>query len=79
MRLFDNDATASLTDRERSLLEMLARCQSYLASLVHCRYIGGDDPASVDMRQRAAGLQRAAFSLIDGDDATRRAVYADGR
>jgi hypothetical protein len=30
------------------------------------------------MRQQAAGLQRAAFSLIDSDDATRRAMYADG-
>lgn len=77
MGLFDNDATASLTVRERALLEMLARCNRYLAALTHSRYIGGDDPASVDMRQRAAGLQRAAFNLIDSDDVTRRAVYAD--
>ena len=77
MRLFDNDATASLTDRERRLLEMLARCQHYLSALTHSRYIGGDDPASADMRQRAAGLQRAAFDLIDSDEVTRRAMYAD--
>jgi hypothetical protein len=78
MRLFDNDATASLTDRERSLLEMLGRCEHYLTQLVHSRFIAGNDPASADMRQQAAGLQRAAFSLIDSDDATRRAMYADG-
>lgn len=77
MRLFNNDATASLTGRERNLLEMLGRCQHYLSALAHSRYIGGDDPASVDMRQRAAGLQRAAFNLIDSDDVTRRAMYAD--
>lgn len=77
MRLFDNDATASLTNRERNLLEMLGRCQHYLAALVHSSYIGGDDSASADMRQRAAGLQRAAFNLIDSDDVTRRAMYAD--
>lgn len=77
MRLFDNDATASLTDRERRLLEMLGRCQHYLCALTHSRYIGGGDPASADMRQRAAGLQRAAFDLIDSDDVTRRAMYAD--
>jgi|APGre2960657404_1045060.scaffolds.fasta_scaffold291242_2 hypothetical protein len=78
MRLFDNDATASLTDRERALLEMLGRCEHYLAALAGSRYISGDDPASADMRQRAAGLQRAAFNLIDSDDATRRAMYAEG-
>lgn len=77
MRLFDNDATASLTDRERKLLEMLGRCQHYLCVLAHSRYIGGDDPAAVDMRQRAAGLQRAAFSLIASDDVTRLAMFAD--
>jgi hypothetical protein len=78
MRLFDNDATASLTDRERALLEMLGRCEHYLAALAGSRYISGDDPASADMRQQAAGLQRAAFNLIESDDATRRAMYADG-
>jgi hypothetical protein len=78
MRLFDNDATASLTDRERALLEMLGRCEHYLAALAGSRFITGDDPASADMRQQAAGLQRAAFNLIDSDDATRRAMYADG-
>lgn len=77
MRLFDNDATASMTDRERRLLEMLGRCQHYLSALTHSRYIGGDDPAAADMRQRAAGLQRAAFALIDSDETTRRAMYAD--
>lgn len=78
MRLFDNDATASLTDRERALLEMLGRCEHYLAALAGSRFITGDDPASADMRQQAAGLQRAAFNLIESDDATRRAMYADG-
>lgn len=78
MRLFDNDATASLTDRERALLEMLGRCEHYLAALAGSRFITGDDPASADMRQQAAGLQRASFNLIDSDDATRRAMYADG-
>jgi hypothetical protein len=77
MRLFDNDATAILTERERRLLEMLGRCQSYLSEITHSRYIGGNDAASADMRQRAAGLQRAAFNLIDRDDVTRRAMFAD--
>ena len=77
MKLFDNDATASMTERERALLEMLGRCQHYLAALVHSKFIVGDDPASADMRQRAAALQRAAFDLIDRDDVTRRAMYAD--
>lgn len=77
MRLFDNDATRSLTERERRLLEMLGRCQRYLTALTYSRYIGGDDPASADMRQRAAGLQRAAFDLIDSDEVTARAMYSE--
>ena len=77
MRLFDNDATASMTDRERRLLEMLGRCQHYLSALTHSRYIGGDDPAAADMRQRAAGPQRGAFALIPREETPRRAMYAD--
>ena len=77
MRLFDNDATAAMTDRELALLEMLGRCVHYLADLNGCRWIAGDDIPSADMRQRAVGLQRAACSLIDGDSVTRRAMYAD--
>lgn len=77
MRLFDNDATASLTDRERKLLEMLGRCVHYLADLNGCRWIAGDDIPSADMRQRAVGIQRAAVNLIDSDDVTRRAMFAD--
>ncbi len=76
MRLFDNDATASLTERERRLLEMLGRCQHCLAHLAHTSYISGSDAASVDMRQRAYHLQREAFKLIAHDDVTRRAMYA---
>ena len=56
MRLFDNDATASLTDRERRLLEMLGRCQHYLCALAHSSYIGGDDPASGPGRATAVSL-----------------------
>ena len=77
MRLFDNQATASLTERERKLLEMLGRCQHYLSDLTYSRYICGDDAAAADMRQRASGLRRAAFDLIDSDEVTRRAMYSD--
>ena len=77
MRLFDNDATASLTDRERKLLEMLSRCQHYLAALSHASYITGNDAASADMRQRASGLHRAVFALIESDETTRLAMYAE--
>ena len=76
MRLFDNDATASLTDRERKLLEMLGRCQHCLAHLAHPSYISGTDAASVDMRQRAYALQQEAFKPIAHDDVMRRAMYA---
>ena len=77
MRLFDNDATTRLTDRERKLLEMLGRCVHYLADLNGCRWIAGGDIPSADMRQRAAGLQKAAGNLIDSDSVTRRAMYGD--
>lgn len=67
MRLFDNDATASLTERERAMLETLARCRHYLADLTGSQWIDGDDPASEDMRQRARGLARVIGNVIDGD------------
>jgi hypothetical protein len=75
MVLFDNDSTATLTERERALLEMLAKCLRCLTQLTYSRFISGNDPASSDMRNRVAGLQRAAFNLIDSDGATRGAVY----
>ena len=77
MRLFDNDATASLTDRERRLLEMLARCRHYLADLTRSAWIDGDDAGSVDMRQRASGLARAIGKVIDGDGDLYRSLYGE--
>jgi hypothetical protein len=43
------------------LLAALEACTRYLADLNGSSWINGDDPGSVDMRQRAKGLQDLAF------------------
>lgn len=75
VNLMENDAAASLTDREQRLLTMLGRCVNYLADLNGSRWIAGDDAGSIDMRQRAEGLQRAACRCISNDPVTDEACY----
>ena len=75
VNLMENDAAASLTERERRLLTMLGRCVHYLADLNGQRWISGDDIPSADMRQRAEGLQRAACRCISNDPVTDEAWY----
>ncbi len=77
MNLMDNDSTASLTDREKSLLVALSRCLSFLADLNGSSFIDGDDAGSIDMRQRSKELQRLAINCIDSDMDLYRAVYGD--
>lgn len=77
MKLIDNDSTASLTDRERSLLAVVARCINYIADLNGSQWIDGDDSGSEDMRQRARALQRIAFQCIESDADLYRSVYGD--
>ena len=77
MRLFDNSSTASLTERERTLLEALARCLHYLADLTGSPWIDGDDAGSEDMRQRARGLQRSVSDVIDRDGDLYGSLYGD--
>jgi hypothetical protein len=75
VNLMDNDAAASLTDREQRLLAMLGRCVHYLSDLNGSRWIGGDDAGAADMRQRAAGLRDAACRCITNDPVTDEAWY----
>jgi len=58
-----NSTSRALDDNKR-LAEMLGRCVSYLADLNGSNWIRGDDAGSVDMRQRAKGLQSAAFAVL---------------
>lgn len=44
-----------------NLRMVCGRAASYLADLNGSEWINGDDAGSVDMRQRARGLQRLAF------------------
>lgn len=44
------------------LLAALESCTRYLADLNGSSWINGDDPGSIDMRQRAKALQGIAFS-----------------
>lgn len=77
MRLFDNQSTASLSERERRMLEALARCRHYLSDLNGSSWIDGDDAASEGMRQRARGLHRIVGDVIDRDHDLHEALYGD--
>ena len=61
---FDNEANARLIAAAPELLEGLKRATSYLADLNGCDWIKGDDPASIDMRQRSKALQSICFAVI---------------
>ena len=76
MNLLDNEATASLTDRERAMLALLGRCRSYLADLRGGNWVKGDSDAAKDMRQRAAALQRLAGAFLI-DPVLHKALYGD--
>lgn len=75
MRLLENTASESLTDREREMLLALGQCVYYLADLNGSNWIGGDSAAAQDMRQRAAGLQRIALNCIQSDPVLNEAWY----
>lgn len=75
MNLLENDATASLTDREKTLLRLLGQCRSYLADLRGGDWIKGNNDAAKDMRQRAEGLQRAAGAWLLYDPVLHKALY----
>ena len=57
-------ANARLIAAAPELLEGLKRATSYLADLNGCDWIKGDDPASIDMRQRSKALQSICFAVI---------------
>jgi hypothetical protein len=75
--LMDNEASRSLTDRERELLVTLVRCLRYLADLNGSNWIDGDNVGSIDMRQRAKALQRLAKNTIDADLDLYMSVYGE--
>jgi glutamate/tyrosine decarboxylase-like PLP-dependent enzyme len=75
MNILDNEAGNSLTARERAMLTMLGRMLHYTSELRGSNFIGGDDAASADMRQRADGLRRAAHRCIMDDKTLAMAWY----
>ena len=56
----DSDAS----DADAEIKRQLRLCVRYLADLNGCDWIKGDDPGSVDMRQRAKSLQETAFAAM---------------
>ncbi len=57
----NTEANARLIAAAPDLLAALGACLTYLADLNGSEWIAGDGPGEADMRQRAKGLQRAAF------------------
>ena len=78
MTLVDNESTASLTDRERSLLLVALQCRNYLRELADRNMLDGDDATSIAMNQRAVRLYQIADDCINSDMDLYQSCYGDG-